>query len=174
MCRDLFFSSRPRRHNRGLLRLELAHNSVGPRGGTALAEALGRNATLTQLGLASNLLDDTAAVALATALCANGVLTALLLGRNSISDVGAQALRQALTTNRTLHSMGDVGSLPIAIGLRASLDWYLRGNAELSARAAKEQLSLARQVSSGGGAPIMQPVEERQMQVTARPPPLAC
>lgn len=49
-------------------------------------------------------------------------------------------------------------------GNRASLDWYLRGNVELSARGAREQLSLQRQ-ETGGGAEVLQPVVERQMQV---------
>ena len=49
------------------------------------------------------------------------------LSRNSIHAIGAQALRQALHTNRTLTSLGDVDALPVAVGLRASLEWWDSG-----------------------------------------------
>ena len=67
---------------------------------------------------------------LAASLASHAVLTRLDLGRNTINAIGAQALRQCLHSNHTLTSLGDLASLPIATGLRASLEWYLRNNAE--------------------------------------------
>ena len=109
--------------NQSLTRLSLAHNRLGANAGGAMAEALRANATLTHACLAGNLLTDAATVALAAALANNRTLTRLDLGRNSINAIGAQALRQALHTNQSLTSLGSLNSLPIAVGLRSSLEW---------------------------------------------------
>ena len=116
--------------NRSLTRLNLSNNRLSNGAGIALAEALRLNHTLTHANLAGNLLTDAAAVTLAASLASHAVLTRLDLGRNTINAIGAQALRQCLHSNHTLTSLGDLASLPIATGLRASLEWYLRNNAE--------------------------------------------
>ena len=127
------------RTNTTLTKLSLAHNGIAGAGAVALADVLTMNTTLTSASLASNLLTDSTAVALAAALAQNEVLTALELGRNGIATAGAQALRQALQANRTLVTLGDLATLPISVGLRASIDWYLKGNEELRDQAAVEQ-----------------------------------
>ena len=63
------------------------------------------------------------AVALAAALSHNQALPSLDLRRNVLQTIGAQALRQALHTNQTLTSLGKLDELPIAVGLRSSLEW---------------------------------------------------
>ena len=88
------------------------------------------NCTLTDASFAGNLLSDAAAVALAAALAGNASLTRLDLSRNVIRTIGAQAMRQAMHTNHALVSLGKLDSLPIGVGLRASLEWYLRNNKE--------------------------------------------
>jgi hypothetical protein len=122
--------SRALHSNRSLTTLSLAHNGVASTGGNAFADALRVNRTLTRASLCSNLLNDVAAVTLASALAANPVVTEVNLGRNSIGAIGAQALRQALHTNRCLTSLGELNSLPLAVGLRSSIEWYLRANKE--------------------------------------------
>ena len=122
--------ARALRTNRNLVRLSLAHNAVGGGGAAALADTLRANCTLTQASLYSNHLHDAAAVSLAAALASNVALTELNLGRNSIGAVGGQALRQCLQSNQSLVSLGELGTLPLSVSLRTSLEWYLRGNKE--------------------------------------------
>ena len=124
--------------NRSLVRLTFAHNRVSTVGGTAFAEALRANMTLTAASLRGNLLTDAACVAIAAALAGNRVLTELDLGRNSINAIGAQALRQAMHSNTALTSLGGLQTLPISVGLRTSLEYYLRRNEEALAQMALE------------------------------------
>ena len=104
------------------------------------------NVTLTHVSLAGNALMDAAAVALAAALAGNKSMASLDLSRNSIGAIGAQALRQALHQNQSMTSLGALDSLPIAISLRTSLEWYLRQNAErLEAMSAEADASAQQQ-----------------------------
>eukprot|EP00908_Phaeocystis_cordata_P025526 Transcript_7979.p1 GENE.Transcript_7979~~Transcript_7979.p1 ORF type:complete len:556 (+),score=225.23 Transcript_7979:68-1669(+) len=114
--------------NRSLTRLSLAHNNIAAAGAVALGDSLKANCTLTDVSLASNHVNDAAAVGLAEMLTSNQTLTALELGRNCFGTVGAQALRQALQSNTSLTSLGQLETLPIGVGLRASLEWYVRNN----------------------------------------------
>ena len=109
--------------NRSLVVLTLHLNRISTTGGIAFAEALRLNTTLTSASLSGNCLTDAAAVALAASLAANQTMTRLDLSRNSIRAIGAQALRQALHTNTSLVALGELEALPIAVGLRASIEW---------------------------------------------------
>ena len=146
--------------NRSLISLVLAHNGIATRGGLALAEALKTNCTLTSCTLASNLLNDAAVVGLAGALSASQTLTLLDVGRNPLGPIGAQALRQALHTNKSLTSLGDLASLPLAVGLRSSLNWYLRQNVT---RRDALQLEAERTVAQRDGLLELLPPEERAL-----------
>jgi hypothetical protein len=146
--------------NRSLISLVLAHNGIATRGGLALAEALRTNCTLTSCTLTSNLLNDAAVVGLAGALSASQTLTLLDVGRNPIGPIGAQALRQALHTNKSLTSLGDLASLPLAVGLRSSLNWYLRQNVT---RRDTLQLEAERTVAQRDGLFDLLPPEERAL-----------
>jgi hypothetical protein len=146
--------------NRSLISLVLAHNGIATRGGLALAEALKTNCTLTSCTLTSNLLNDAAVVGLAGALSASQTLTLLDVGRNPIGPIGAQALRQALHTNKSLTSLGDLASLPLAVGLRSSLNWYLRQNVT---RRDTLQLEAERTVAQRDGLLELLPPEERAL-----------
>ena len=132
--------------NSSLVRFTFARNQVGTSAGIAIAEALRVNVTLTHVSLAGNALMDAAAVALPAALAGNKSMASLDLSRNSIGAIGAQALRQALHQNQSMTSLGALDSLPIAISLRTSLEWYLRQNAErLEAMSAEADASAQQQ-----------------------------
>lgn len=146
--------------NRSLVRLGFAHNRVSTIGGTAFAEALRANVTLTAASLRGNLLTDAACVAIAAALAGNRVLTELDLGRNSINAIGAQALRQAMHSNTSLISLGGLETLPIAVGLRTSLEYYLRRNHE---RLDEMALEAARATQQRDGMLRLLPPEERKL-----------
>ena len=119
-----------------------------------------QNTTLTSASLVGNLLTDAAAVALAAALAGNKTLTKLDLARNSIRAIGAQALRQALHTNTALVSFGALDALPIAVGLRSSIEWYLRHNQEKLEAVALEALRATQQRT---GMLKLLPPEERKL-----------
>ena len=110
--------------------------------------------------LAGNLLTDASCVAIAAALAGNSTITHLDLARNSINAIGAQALRQALHSNVALTSLGMLESLPVAVGLRASLEWYLRNNAQ---RLADLSLEAERSASQRDGLLRLLPPEEARL-----------
>ena len=110
--------------------------------------------------LAWKLLTDAACVAIAAALAGNRVLTELDLGRNSINAIGAQALRQAMHSNTSLISLGGLETLPIAVGLRTSLEYYLRRNHE---RLDEMALEAARATQQRDGMLRLLPPEERKL-----------
>lgn len=114
--------------NRTLVDLKLPHNRLTSIAAGGLAQTLRANCTLTRASLASNMLTDVGAVELAAALTENRVVTGLDLSRNNIGPAGGSALRQALQSNKAIVSLGELGSLPLGVGLRASLEWFLREN----------------------------------------------
>lgn len=146
--------------NKSLTELNLAHNGIATRGGMAIADALKLNCTLIVVGLSANLLNDAAIVGLAGSLSSSKTLMKLDLGRNPLGPIGAQAVRQALHTNQSLTSLGDLASLPIAIGLRSSLEWYLRQN---SSRIEALQLEAERSATQRDGLLKLLPPEERAL-----------
>ena len=99
---------------------------IGPEGGSALAEALRFNCTLTYLDLQYNNIGDTGAAALGEVLRTNTTLKELYLAANSIGETGSEALGKGLQSNRTLthlnlrfnHCIGDSGAAAIARALQ--------------------------------------------------------
>jgi hypothetical protein len=92
-----------------LTHLNVAQNSIGPSGATALAQALRNNVALKVLNLDANRIGDGGAQAVAAALKVNAGLTHVVLGDlghmvggNQIGKQGAQWLAEALTVNVTL------------------------------------------------------------------------
>ena len=99
---------------------------IGPEGGSALAEALRFNCTLTYLDLQYNNIGDTGAAALGDVLRTNTTLKELYLEDNKIGETGSEALGKGLQSNRTLthlnlslnHCIGDSGAAAIAKALQ--------------------------------------------------------
>ena len=99
---------------------------IGPEGGSALAEALRFNCTLTYLDLQYNNIGDTGAAALGEVLRTNTTLKELYLAANNIGETGSEALGKGLQSNRTLthlnlrfnHCIGDSGAAAIARALQ--------------------------------------------------------
>ena len=152
--------SRALHQNRSLTSLTLGMNHISTTAGIAFAEALRSNATLTSASLAGNLLGDAAFVAIAAAIAGNRTMTHLDLSRNSIRTIGAQAIRQALHTNHSLTSLGHLDGLPVAVGLRSSIEWYLRSNKE---RRDAVSLEAERASTQREGMLQMLPPEERKL-----------
>jgi len=101
---------------------------IGPVGGSALAEALRFNCTLTYLDLQYNNISNTGAAALGEVLRTNTTLKELYLKDNKIGETGSEALGQALQSNHTLthlnlnfnNDIGDSGAAAIAKALQIS------------------------------------------------------
>ena len=99
---------------------------IGPEGGSALAEALRFNCTLTYLDLQYNNIGDRGAAALGEVLRTNTTLKELYLAANKIGETGSEALGKGLQSNRTLthlnlhfnHCIGDSGAAAIAKALQ--------------------------------------------------------
>ena len=138
--------------NSSLTKLNLSHNNVAGAGTVALADALKSNACLTELSLATNHANDAAVVGLAEMLTTNETLTSLDLARNCFGTTGAHALRQALQGNRSLLSLGALETMPLGVGLRASLEWYTRNNRAWCERAAAELGDVSSQGDAGDAA----------------------
>ena len=150
--------------NSSLTKLNLSHNNVAGAGTVALADALKSNACLTELSLAVNHVNDAAVVGLAEMLTTNETLTSLDLARNCFGTTGAHALRQALQGNRSLLSLGALETMALGVGLRASLEWYVRNNRAWCERAAAE----LGDVSSKGDAADAASAKGRQHQSLLR------
>ena len=86
--------------NASLAELDLTGNRVGPRGATALVEAVasGPVATLRVLRLGSNAIGDGAAAALRRLLGCSGALATLALPDNGMGEATAVAIASALET----------------------------------------------------------------------------
>jgi Ran GTPase-activating protein (RanGAP) involved in mRNA processing and transport len=83
--------------------VELAGNNLGEVGGTALAEGLLSNTSITHLDLRSNNLSNGGAVALAAMLegpFGNKAIKTLLLGGNGIGNKGGAALAKAIHSSK--------------------------------------------------------------------------
>ena len=116
---------RMRENDPTLTELDVAFNSTGDAGASALAEALKVNNTLTTLVAGCNRIGGDGASALAEALKVNKTLTELNVEYNSIGTGGVNALAEALKMNRTLTELyvnatniGDAGARAIAAALK--------------------------------------------------------
>ncbi|KAL6063845.1 NLR family CARD domain-containing protein 3 [Balamuthia mandrillaris] len=95
----------------GATQVDLHKRRLGPAGGTAVAEALRNNTTLTLLDLSTNHLGEEGGKAIAEALRHNTTLTALDLNANRLGEAGGKAMADALR-HSTGQICGNTGGYP--------------------------------------------------------------
>eukprot|EP00656_Telonema_subtile_P009812 TRINITY_DN14641_c0_g1_i1.p1 TRINITY_DN14641_c0_g1~~TRINITY_DN14641_c0_g1_i1.p1 ORF type:complete len:319 (+),score=64.15 TRINITY_DN14641_c0_g1_i1:119-1075(+) len=86
--------------------LDLGGNFIGDKGGTVLGQALACNHTLAVLRLDSSCIGSQGAAGLSVGLTFNHSLTVLHLGGNPIQDAGAEELAGALEGNEGVAELG--------------------------------------------------------------------
>ena len=114
--------------NTTLTTLDLNDNNIYDKGSIAvLAEAIGKNKTLTTLYFGHNIFGNKGVIALAQALKTNKTLTTLNISYNKFDVEGANALAEALKTNRTMmtleiehNNIGDEGTEALVEALKTN------------------------------------------------------
>ncbi|CAM9972070.1 unnamed protein product, partial [Discosporangium mesarthrocarpum] len=111
--------------HKSLVRLNLTHNEVGPRGASQLAQALRTNKSLTELDLRENNLGPMGMKAIADALADNDTIRSLHVQDNGIGDDGVIAMTEALMRNGRLRTVcldgnevSEVGAKVICIAIK--------------------------------------------------------
>ncbi|CAM9679517.1 unnamed protein product, partial [Sphacelaria rigidula] len=103
--RDLSSIARGLTDHRSIVRLNLTHNQIGPRGAAQLAKALQRNRSLTEIDLRENQLGPMGMKAIADALAHNDSIRTLHLQDNGIGDEGVIDMTEALMRNGRLRTV---------------------------------------------------------------------
>jgi len=94
--------------NRGLRKLDLEGNSVGPVGATALAGVIARLSSLKSVNLRDNNIGEKGATAVSSALQKHGALTELDLRDNRMGTRGLASLVPAIEANSHLVTLNDL------------------------------------------------------------------
>ncbi|KAL0229384.1 hypothetical protein GEMRC1_014001 [Eukaryota sp. GEM-RC1] len=105
--------------NAAVTSVNLAENSFGDEGATALAEMLKVNTTLASVNVFENSIEGEGARALAEMLKVNTILKSVNLGENSFGDEGVRLLADAFKINKTVTSVNLGGNSIGVDGIRA-------------------------------------------------------
>eukprot|EP01062_Namystynia_karyoxenos_P023829 TRINITY_DN19240_c0_g2_i1.p1 TRINITY_DN19240_c0_g2~~TRINITY_DN19240_c0_g2_i1.p1 ORF type:complete len:2408 (+),score=793.22 TRINITY_DN19240_c0_g2_i1:81-7304(+) len=134
--------------------LDLSRARIGGTELIPIFAALGDNHTVAQLCLDDARVGDTAGSALAEALSRNSTLTSVsLAGNRGLTDSGAQGLAAALARNRTLRFM-DLEGTGVSLQLRRQVAEQLSANARAAVSEDAACFAPLRRHSSYSGAPV--------------------